>query len=295
MYTMKGIYAPVATPFESGRIAYDRLGSNIDFLLTSKLEGIVVMGSNGEFVSLTEAEKCEMIRFCCKKVSQKKKVMVGIGSNCMNESLRLAEESADQGADAVLVVTPYYYKTAMNDSALEQYYIEIAEQSLLPVAIYNMPANTGVNTSAALLSSLSKHENIVGVKDTSGNIVQIAETIRDAAKDFSVFAGNWAFFLPSLFLGAKGATLALANILPNDCASLMELYEQKRFDEARALSQRLMRLNAAITSKYGIGGLKAAMEMAGLYGGEPRLPLQGPGSAARAEIRQILQNAGVIS
>ena len=166
---------------------------------------------------------------------------------------------------------------------------------MLPVVIYNMPANTGVNTSAALLSSLSKHKNIIGVKDTSGNIAQIAETIRDAAEGFSVFAGNWAFFLPSLFLGAKGATLALANILPNECALLMELYEQKQFDDARALSQKLMQLNAAITSKYGIGGLKTAMEMVGLFGGEPRRPLHVPNDAARSEIKMILKNAGVIS
>lgn len=294
MFTMRGIYAPVATPFRDGKIAYDHLSENIDFLLSSKLEGIVVMGSNGEFVSLTEAEKLEMIRFCCKKVDGRKKVMVGIGSNCMDETLRLADESAAQLADAVLVVTPYYYKNAMTDSALETYYVEVAEHAKLPLAIYNMPANTGVNTSASLLARLSKHRNIVGVKDTSGNITQIAETIRDAEKDFSVFAGNWAFFLASLFLGAKGATLALANILPNECARLMELYEQKKYDEARAVSQKLMLLNAAITAKYGIAGLKTAMEMIGLFGGEPRRPLQVLSDAARVEIRQIMQNAGVI-
>lgn len=295
MFKMKGIYAPVATPFRDGKIAYDWLDENLDFLLSSKLEGIVVMGSNGEFVSLTEAEKLEMIRFCCKKIAGKKRVMVGIGSNCIEETLHLADESAAQRADAVLVVTPYYYKNAMNDSALEHYYTEIAEISPLPVAIYNMPANTGVNTSAGLLSKLSYHSNIVGVKDTSGNIVQIAETIRDADKNFSVFAGNWAFFLPSLFLGAKGATLALANIVPNECVSLMEFFEQQKHEEARSLQFKLMALNAAITSKYGIGGLKTAMDMIGLNGGAPRHPLYKPGDAPRKEIKQILLDASVIS
>ena len=147
--------------------------------------------------------------------------------------------------------------------------------------------------SATLLVKLSKHSNIIGVKNTSGNIVQISETINMAAPSFLVFAGNWAFLLPSLLMGAKGATLALGNIAPNECSELLGLVQQGRLDEARTLAFRLMPVNAAITTKYGIGGLKVAMDLVGLYGGEPRSPLRQPGKEACEEIAQTLRSAGL--
>lgn len=255
----------------------------------------MVLGSNGEFVSLLEEEKKELIRFCCARAKGRKRVIVGAGSNCLEEIFRLCDCAAQNGAEAVLVVTPFYFKNAMKDPILEQYYTEVADRSPLPVVLYNMPANTGVNLSSELMARLSGHSNIIGVKDTSGNITQITETIRDAEPGFSVFAGNWAFFLPSLHMGARGATLALANIVPNECAQLMELFAAGRFEEARALALRLMPVNAAVTARFGIGGLKTAMDMVGLFGGEPRSPLRLPGEAVRAEIREILRNAGVVS
>ncbi len=293
MFELKGIYCPIATPFIDGKIAYDKLDKNLDFWLSSKLEGIAVMGSNGEFVSLRESEKEELIRYCCKKIAGRKKVVVGTGSNSIDETLHLCNVSKECGADAVLLVTPFYYKGAMKDEILERYYTTVADRSPLPVIVYNMPANTGVNTSSALLAKLSQHPNIVGVKDTSGNIVQIIETIRDSAPDFSVLAGNWAFLLPSLYMGAKGGTLALSNVVPNECAELIELFEAGKTEEAKALAYRLMPLNAAVTTKYGIGGLKTAMEYVGLFGGEPRLPLQLPNAEIRAYIRSTLVNAGI--
>lgn len=293
MLELKGIYSPIATPFIDDEIAYDKLDENLEFWTASKLEGIVVMGSNGEFVSLRESEKEALIRFCCKKIAGKKRVVVGTGSNCMDETLHLCNVSAECGADAVLLVTPFYYKNAMKDDVLEIYYTAVADRSPLPVIIYNMPANTGVNTSSALLAKLSHHPNIIGVKDTSGNIVQITETIRDCAPGFSVLAGNWAFLLPSLYLGAKGGTLALSNVLPNECAKLIELFEAGKTEEAKALALRLMPVNAAVTTKYGIGGLKTAMDLVGLFGGEPRLPLRRPNAEIRAYIRSTLINAGI--
>ena len=293
MFDLKGIYCPIATPFVNDKIAYDKLDENLTFWTSSKLEGIVVMGSNGEFVSLLENEKEELIAHCCKKIAGKKRVVVGTGSNCFEETIRLCQVSKDNGADAVLLVTPFYYKSSMKDDVLAAYYTAVADRSPLPVIIYNMPANTGVNMSSALQAKLSHHPNIVGVKDTSGNIVQIAETIRDAAPGFSVLAGNWAFLLPSLCLGAKGGTLALSNVLPNECAELIELFEAGKMEEARQLAFRLMPVNAAVTTKYGIAGLKAAMEYVGLHGGELRLPLQRANEAVRAEVRSALVNAGI--
>lgn len=293
MFELKGAYTPIATPFAGGKIAYNELENNLDFWLSSRLTGIVVMGSNGEFVALRESEKEELTRFCCKQAKGKKNVIVGTGSNSIDETHHLNRLAADCGADAVLVVTPFYYKNGMKDAVLEQYFTEVADKSPLPVVLYNMPGNTGVNMSATLLAKLSKHPNIIGVKDTSGNIAQISETIHTADPSFSVFAGNWAFLLPSLLMGAKGATLALGNVAPNECSDLLELAAQGKLDEARALAFRLMPVNAAITAKYGIGGLKVAMELVGLYGGEPRSPLRRPGKEVCDEIAQTLRTAGL--
>lgn len=293
MFELKGAFTPIVTPFENGRIAYDQLKKNLEFWLSSRLDGIVVMGSNGEFIALTEQEQEEMIRFCCAQAKERKHIIIGTGGNCIEHTFKLNKLAAECGADAVLVVTPFYYKGAMNDTALENYYTTVADQSPIPVVIYNMPGNTGVNTSADLLVKLSKHPNIIGVKDTSGNIAQISETISRCDPSFSVFAGNWSFLMPSLLMGARGATLALGNIAPNECKELLELVEAGRIDEARQLVFRLMPVNAAVTARFGVGGLKVAMEIMGLYGGAPRLPLRSPNDEVRREIGQILKTAGL--
>lgn len=135
MFDLKGIYCPIATPFIDDKIAYDKLDENLDFWISSKLEGIVVMGSNGEFVSLRESEKEELIRHCCKRIAGKKRVVVGTGSNCFDETLHLCNFSKECGADAVLLVTPFYYKGSMKDDVLEEYFTAVADRSPLPVIL----------------------------------------------------------------------------------------------------------------------------------------------------------------
>ena len=294
MFELKGVYTPVAIPFTDGEIDYDKAASNLEFLCSSKLEGVVLLGSNAEFVALSDQEKREYIKFACDFCKGRKHVIVGTGGNNIKDTHDLNKFAAECGADAVLVVTPFYYKGAMKDPVLENYFTEVADKSPLPVVLYNMPGNTGVNTSSSLLVKLSKHPNIIGVKDTSGNIVQIAETIKDADPSFHVFAGNWGFLFPSLMLGAKGATLALANVCPNECVELMELIEAGKCEEARQHAFKFMALNSAVTAQFGIGGLKYAMEQVGLYGGEPRLPLRRPNEENQAKIRAILAEAGLI-
>lgn len=314
MFELKGIYAPIATPFTDGEIDYEKLAANLDRWCASGMEGLVLLGSNGEFVSLTESEKKEFIKFTrdyvnskqCNnakapaqdassaKANARKRLIVGTGGNSIKETHALNQYACECGADAVLVVTPFYYKGALNEAALERYFTEVADKSPLPVVLYNMPGNTGVNTSSNLLIKLSHHPNIVGVKDTSGNITQIAETIKGCDPSFSVFAGNWSFFYPSLLLGAKGATLALANVCPDECVKLIDFAKAGKLDEAREHAFKLMPLNAAVTTKYGIGGLKYAMDKIGMYGGEPRLPLRLPNEEARAVIDEALRIAGLL-
>ena len=288
MFKLHGIYAPIATPFAGGKIAYDKLEKNLKFWLESDLTGIVVMGSNGEFVLLSPEEKEELMRFVCGYVKRKKPVIVGTGAESTVETIRLSKKAAEAGAEAVLVVTPNYYKGEMTDPVLARFYRDVADASPVPVILYNMPRNAGINISAKLAVELSNHPNIIGIKDSGGNIVQIADMIRNAAEGFSVFAGSASYLYTTLALGGSGGTLALANVFPNECARLQKLFEAGRLKEARDLQMILIDSNNAVTARWGIPGLKAALDMIGLYGGDPRLPLVPLDERNREELRKIL-------
>lgn len=295
MFKLYGVYAPIPTPFVNGKIAYGELEQNLNFWLQSKMSGLVVMGSNGEFVLLNPEEKEQLIAFTCEKAHGKKSVIAGTGAESTEETIRLSLRAAELGVDAVLVVTPNYYKGSMTEPVLKKFYLEVAEASTAPVILYNMPRNTGINLSPKLVAELAKHPNIIGVKDSGGNIVQIAEIVNSTPSDFSVFAGSASYLYSSLALGAKGGTLALANILPNECAEVQELFEAGQLDQAKELQLRLMEINAAVTSRWGIAGLKAAMEEIGLYGGDPRPPLVPLGQPEREELKQILERTNFLS
>jgi 4-hydroxy-2-oxoglutarate aldolase len=292
MFTLHGIYAPIATPFAGGKIAYDKLGRNLTFWLESDLSGIVVMGSNGEFVLLSPEEKDELTRFVCAYVKGKKPVVVGTGAESTVETIRLSKMAAEAGAEAVLVVTPNYYKGEMSEPVLARFYRDVADASPLPVILYNMPRNAGINISAKLAVELSHHPNIVGIKDSGGNIVQIADMIRNAAQGFSVFAGSASFLYATLAVGGTGGTLALANVFPNECARVQTLFEAGKMKEARDLQMTLIDSNNAVTGRWGIPGLKAALDMVGIYGGDPRPPLLPLSEANREELRKILAQTG---
>ena len=287
-FELKGVYAPIPTPFVDGKIAYDKLESNLDYWLGSKLEGLVVLGSNGEFVLLSSEEKIQLITFVCQKAKGRKSVIAGTGAESTSETIYLSHQAAVAGADAVLVVTPNYYKGSMSDKALIRFYLDVAEATSVPVILYNMPGNTGINLSSKVVAELAQHPNIIGIKDSGGNIVQITEVIRNTPSDFAVFAGSASFLYASLALGAKGGTLALANVFPNECAEVQKLFEAGKWEESKALQLRLMESNAAVTARFGIAGLKAALDMLGYYGGNPRPPLLPIGELERAELREIL-------
>ncbi|SHI25681.1 4-hydroxy-tetrahydrodipicolinate synthase [Desulfosporosinus lacus] len=294
-FELKGVYAPIPTPFVDGKIAYDKLEGNLEYWLDSKLEGLVVLGSNGEFVLLSSEEKIQLIKFVCQKATGRKSVIAGTGAESTAETIFLSQQAATVGADAVLVVTPNYYKGAMSDKALIQFYLDVAEASPAPVILYNMPGNTGINLSPNVVAELAQHPNIIGIKDSGGNIVQITEVIRNTPSDFSVFAGSASFLYASLALGAKGGTLALANVFPNECAEVQSLFEAGKWKESKALQLKLMESNTAVTARFGIAGLKAAMDMLGYFGGDPRLPLLPIGGVEKADLKDILNRTQFVA
>lgn len=288
-----GVYAPIPTPFENDKVAYDKLAGNMNYWLDSKISGIVVMGSNGEFVVLSPEEKRKLISTVCDLTQGKKSIVAGTGCESTSETIELTKYAAEAGCDASLILCPNYYKRSMTDALIKSFYLEVAEASPIPVIVYNMPANTGINLSSKLVTELSDHPNIIGVKDSGGNIVQIAEIINNTPDDFSVFAGSASFLYPSLALGAKGGTLALANVLPNECVKIQELVEEGKHTEARDLQLKLLDINNAVTARWGVAGLKAALELQGLYGGQPRKPLLPLGESDKKELANILAKAKV--
>ncbi|MGI6662882.1 MAG: dihydrodipicolinate synthase family protein [Bacillota bacterium] len=289
---IRGIFAPIPTPFLDGEISYDHLAQNIAKWNKTGLAGLVVMGSNGEAPYLDEDEKVEMWAFTRKHLSADKVLIAGTGQESTRATVRLTKKAAQAGAQAALVISPNYFKANMTPKALEGFYTDVADESPIPVLVYNMPGNTGLNLSSPLVTRLSKHPNIVGVKDSSGNIVQISETIRGVSDDFSVFAGSASFLLPAVVMGAKGGTLATANVVPDLCVNVFELALAGKVEEARAIQLSILELNALVTAKYGVAGLKAALDMVGYFGGEPRRPMLPAGEDARAEIRQALEKLG---
>lgn len=289
---IRGIFAPIPTPFVEGEISYEKLAENIAKWEKTGLAGLVVMGSNGEAPFLDEDEKVEMWAFTRKHLSPDKMLVAGTGQESTRATIRLTRKAAQAGAQAALVISPNYFKANMTVDALERFYTEVADESPIPVLVYNMPGNTGLNLSSSLVVRLSKHPNIAGVKDSSGNIVQISEMIRGAPDDFSVFAGSASFLLPAVVMGAKGGTLATANVVPDLCVEIYELALAGKVQEAREIQLSILELNALVTAKYGVAGLKAALDMAGYFGGEPRRPMLPASEDARAEIRQALERLG---
>lgn len=291
----KGIYTPIVTPFNKNEdIDYDKLKQNLDKWGETDLDGIVVLGSNGEFVYLSHEEKLEVVKFAIENFNKDKKVIVGTGCESTRETIILNKKMEDLGADAVLVLPPNYYKGGMKEEVLYKHYIDVADKAPIPVMIYNMPANTGINLSSSLVARLSKHPNIIGIKDTAGNIVQLSEIVRDTDDDFAVFAGNAGYLLPALTVGAKGATLALANILPEDCCRLVELFKEGKLEEARELQLKMLEINFTVTGKYGIPALKFALDLLGYEGGELRRPLRPLSNEKREQVTNILRDYGAI-
>jgi len=296
MKDFRGIYTPIVTPFdENEEISFDYLKHNLEKWSGTDLDGIVVLGSNGEFVYLNEREKLEVVKFAKKHFTAKKNMLVGTSCESTRETTELIKKVADIGADGALLLPPNYYKAAMSkDETLLKYYTDVADASPLPIFIYNMPGNTGININSAVIAKLSKHPNIVGIKDTSGNIVQIAEIARDTDDSFAIFAGNASYLLPALEVGARGATLALANILPDECCKLVALHKDGRHEEAKKLQHKMLSVNAAVTMKFGIGGLKHALNLLGYKGGYVRRPLMNVSPENALIIEKLLKEYGAL-
>lgn len=289
MNSFKGIYTPIVTPFgEDEEICYKSLKHNLARWGKTELDGIVVLGSNGEFCYLNEREKLDVVEYSRENFNIDKKVIAGATCESTKETISLIKKFADLGVDAALILPPNYYKNSMKEDVLLDHFLNVAEASPIPIMLYNMPLNTGINLSSSLVAKASLHKNIVGIKDTSGNIVQLEEIIRDTDENFATFAGNAGYLFPALCVGARGATLALANILPEDCCKLVKLFKEGNYEKARDLQFKMIEINSLVTGKLGIPALKAALDILGYMGGYVRRPLKPLSSQDMDSLKKIL-------
>lgn len=293
--SLQGVFTPIPTPFDpQGHLALDKLASNLAKWNQTALKGYIVLGSNGENVHLTEAERVQVFQTAREAIPVEKYFIAGTGMGGTNTTLTLTEQAAAAGADAALVVHPAYYKSQMTPAVLLNHYRFIADRSPIPILIYNLPPATGIDLPADLLVELSHHANIIGVKDTGGNMPKMGETVRLTDASFTVMAGSANFFYPSLAMGIEGGILALANVAPKQAVALYDLFQAGELEKGRELHLRMLPVNLAVTSRFGVSGLKAALGMLGYYGGPPRLPLLPLDAVRRKELESILETAGLL-
>src|SRR4030043_2086544 len=288
MMKLSGVIPPITTPFEKGNLALDRLKENFNKWNKTGLSGYLVLGSNGEAVYLNEKEKIKVMEVSREAIPKSKIMLVGTGMESTEETIRFTNQMAKMGADCALVVTPSYFKGSMKPQILYDHFIAVAESSRIGILIYNVPQFTGINLDPEVAAKLSEHPNIIGIKDSSGNIGQLSEIIHLSKKGFAVFVGSAPVFFPALCVGAVGGILAVANVVPQECIQIQSLFDKKKLNEARMLQSQLTPLAKAVTTKHGIGGLKRARDLAGYFGGNPRLPLKKPGREVEEELKKLL-------
>jgi 4-hydroxy-2-oxoglutarate aldolase len=271
---LSGIFPALTTPFGSdGSVSLSGLKHNIQQYNQTGLSGYVAIGSTGESVLLTSAE-VEGVLATVKESAGKGKILIaGTGAESTAETIVRTKRAAAIGYDVALVKTPYYYKPSYKPEVLIAHYRRVADESPIPVLLYSVPQFTGIALEPPEIAALAEHPNIIGIKDSSGNVQRVAETIAIVPAAFQVLVGSASTVYPSLTIGARGAILALASALPEKCVALFELVRQGHHEKARELQSLLARASKLMVSECGIAGVKCAMDQRGYCGGLPRLPL----------------------
>ncbi|HEX4346951.1 MAG TPA: dihydrodipicolinate synthase family protein [Vicinamibacterales bacterium] len=295
---LAGVFAPVPTPFDDrGGVSTDRLTRALARWTKAPIGGFVVLGSNGEAPFLDEEESDQVIGAARDAIPAATPMIAGTGRESTAATIRATGRAAALGATAVLVRTPGFFKSQMTSDLFVRHYTAVADTSPVPVLLYNFTGVTGVTIQADAVARLSAHPNIIGLKESNGDpdrirelvaAVAAAETARGVRGGFAILAGSATTFHPSLVAGATGGVLVLSTILPHACAQLFALARAGKDSEARAIQERVAPLSQLIGSKYGVAGVKAALNLAGYDVGEPRLPLVPLPEAARAALKETL-------
>ncbi|MGZ8471264.1 MAG: dihydrodipicolinate synthase family protein [Gemmatirosa sp.] len=291
---LAGVMAPAVTPFDaSGALVREAFTRNVRAHVDAGLSGVVVCGSSGEAALLDEAERATLLEWTRALVPSDRCVIAGIGGESTRVTIQRARAAADAGADAVLVVSPHYYGKRMSEAALAAHFTAVADASPLPVLLYNIPVYAHLVLSPELVARLSRHANVVGMKDSAGDLATLARYVESQRDEFRVLTGHGGTFAQALAIGVSGGILAVALFAPALTLAVWEAARAGDADRAAALQARLVPLARDVVAALGPSGLKAAMTMMGLDGGEPRGPLLALDEGERAQVRAAFAAAEV--
>ena len=294
MAIFKGAGVAIATPMkENLEINFDKLDEMLEEQIAGGTDAIIICGTTGESATMTEAEHAETIRFAVERVNHRIPVIAGTGSNCTRTAIELSKEAEKDGADGLLLVTPYYNKTTQ--AGLIAHYTAIANATSLPIILYNVPSRTGLNITPETCLALSKIENIVAIKEASGNLSQVAQIAALCKDNLTIYSGNDDQVLPILSLGGLGVISVLSNILPNDTHQMVTSYLEGNTKEATRLQLATLPLINSLFCEVNPIPVKAALNMLGYDFGVPRLPLVELSKAGKERLQKDMKNYGLLS
>jgi 4-hydroxy-2-oxoglutarate aldolase len=292
---LRGVLLPIPTPFDSaGDVDLPALRSNIAKWNATGISGYVMLGSTGERVHLDEREYLELVAAARTEVEKQPTLtfIVGAGQQSTRGTIsEIRRVAATVPVDAFLVITPHFYRPSLTQQALIAHYESVADESPAPLILYSMPALTGIKIEPETAARLSEHENIIGIKDSSADLAGLHETIKLVGKDFAVLTGNGTVLCDALAAGAIGGILAVGCVAPTLCIAIFRAVMSEDNETAARLQSSLTPLAQAVTTRFGIGGLKAALDLKGYVGGAVRAPLRAPTSEACEEIQRCLETA----
>ena len=291
MRPLAGVIAPVVTTFDAASedVVVDRFIANIRAHLAAGLDGIVVAGSTGEAALLEESERRQLLESARGVVPDDRILIAGIGGESARITIRRAKDAKAAGADSVLVVSPHYYTSSMTPDALRAHFTRVADESPLPVLLYNIPKYAHFALSPELVRDLSRHENIVGMKDSAGDLAVLERYVESQSASFTVITGNGPTFAQALELGVKGGILAVALFAPGLSREVYDTAARGDAAGAREAQDRMSEAARVVVGELGVPGVKAALDVIGLQGGPCRLPLQPLAKDAQARVAELVR------
>jgi 4-hydroxy-2-oxoglutarate aldolase len=286
---LSGVFPALTTPFAAdGSVSVAGIKHNIERYNATGLRGYVAMGSTGESMLLSHAE-WETVLIAVKEAAAHGKILIaGTGAESTVETIEKTKRAADLGYHLALVKTPHYYKPAYKPDVLIAHYRRVADASPIPILLYSVPVFTGLTLEAPEIGVMARHPNIIGIKDSSGNVLRVGETLAVVPAEFQVLVGAAPLLLASLIVGARGAILALASALPELCVALFDAVSCRELERARDLQATVLKASAAIISEASIAGVKFTMDQRGYRGGIPRLPMVPPSESAKRRMLETL-------
>jgi len=295
---LRGTFLPVTTPFDpvTGDVDVVAFRANLRRWFEHPLRGLLIAGSTGESVFLDEGEVAALIEAARDVVPEDRLMLVGAGAESTRQTIAKTKKAAAAGADAVLVKPPAYFKGAMTPEALARHYHAVADASPVPVIVYQVPLRLStLEFPTGLVAELSHHENIVGIKDSRGNLDLVGELVEQCADGFQVLVGAGSILYGGLGVGAVGGIVAVGLMAPAESAEVSVAFFEGREADAGRVQERIAPVHTRIVGGMGVPGVKAALDMLGYHGGSPRPPLSPPNDARREEIRSILDSAGLLA